>query len=138
MTEYNKVFLDTNPIIYVLEENKEFYDKVEEFLIQNVNADFVTSTVTVAEYFPHPIKEGKQEYVDAFNQFVETMDMAMLDISKDIAYKAAEIRAAYQGLKTMDALQLATAVISGCDVFLTNDQQLKQFQELIVVLVNEL
>ncbi len=30
----------------------------------------------------------------------------------------------------MDALQLAATVISGCNVFLTNDKQLRQYTEI--------
>ena len=35
-------------------------------------------------------------------------------------------------------MHLATSQIYGCDVFLTNDIQLKQFKEIPVVLVEEL
>ncbi len=38
----------------------------------------------------------------------------------------------------MDALQLATACLTGCDLFLTNDKQLKQFKEMKCVMVDEL
>ncbi len=38
----------------------------------------------------------------------------------------------------MDALQLATACIMGCDLFLTNDKQLRQFKEIKCVTVGEL
>ena len=37
----------------------------------------------------------------------------------------------------MDALQLATACISGCDLFLTNDKQLRQFKEMKCIIVDE-
>ena len=38
----------------------------------------------------------------------------------------------------MDALQLASAIQNHCDVFLTNDKQLKQGEEINVLLVDEL
>ncbi len=38
----------------------------------------------------------------------------------------------------MDALQLATACLSGCDLFLTNDKQLKQLKEINCITVEEL
>ena len=55
----------------------------------------------------------------------------------DIARRAAEIRAEYRDFKAMDALQLAAAVHADCDVFLTNDKQLRQFRELKCVTVEE-
>ena len=47
------------------------------------------------------------------------------------------IRAEYGYFKAMDALQLASACIHGCDLFLTNDKQLKQFKEIPCVTVEE-
>lgn len=38
----------------------------------------------------------------------------------------------------MDALQLAAASLAGCDLFLTNDKQLKQFGEIKCITVGEL
>lgn len=38
----------------------------------------------------------------------------------------------------MDALQIATACLSGCDILLTNDKQLKQFKEIKCITVEEL
>ncbi len=37
----------------------------------------------------------------------------------------------------MDALQLAAAVTASCDVFLTNDKQLRQFDGVRCVTVEE-
>ena len=55
-----------------------------------------------------------------------------------MAETAAQIRAKYSGIKAMDALQLASAITSGCDVFLTNDKQLRQVNEIQVLLVDDL
>lgn len=66
------------------------------------------------------------------------MDIEIKSIDKTIAEKAAQIRAEYKFFKTMDALQLATACLSECDLFLTNDKQLKQFKEINCITVVEL
>ncbi len=72
-----------------------------------------------------------------FKRLVETTDMEVVEIDQGIAQKAAQIRAEYKGFKAMDALQLATACIMGCDLFLTNDKQLKQFKDINCVTVDE-
>ena len=66
------------------------------------------------------------------------MDIEVCSIDKTIAEKAAQIRAGYKYFKTMDALQLATACLSGCDLFLTNDNQLRQFKEVKCVTIGEI
>lgn len=73
-----------------------------------------------------------------FNRLVATTDMEIMEINKGIAMKAAQIRAEYRGFKAMDALQLVAACLSGCDLFLTNDKQLKQFKEIRCITVGEL
>ena len=64
--------------------------------------------------------------------------MEIVEINQEIAKKAAQIRAEYKGFKGMDALKLAAACLSGCDLFLTNDKQLKQFKEIKCLTVSTL
>ena len=139
MTGYNKVFVDTTPLIYFLDNDVNFGEKTrlifEETLSEN--ATVLTSTITCTEYLVYPYRTGNQEKVKAFFEFLQDFDIPMVGIDVDIAKKAAEIRAEYKFFKAMDALQLATAICSNCDVFLTNDNQLRQFKELKCVTVEE-
>lgn len=64
--------------------------------------------------------------------------MDIVEINQEIAKKAAQIRAEYKGFKAMDALQLAVACLSGCDLFLTNDKQLRQYKDMKCITVEEL
>lgn len=70
--------------------------------------------------------------------FVDTINMDIVEINREIAKKAAQIRAVYKGFKAMDAIQLAVACFEGCDLFLTNDKQLRQFKEIKCITVDEL
>lgn len=56
------------------------------------------------------------------------MDKVFIDTSTTL--NAAKFRAKYAGLKSMDSLQLACAVNKNCSVFLTNDKQLCQVDEI--------
>lgn len=140
MTEFKKVFLDTSPFIYYLENNPQYHKRVKEFLAHCYAAEkeLITSVITVAEYCVYPYRTDHDELIQKFYLFLEDMDIDIVSIDKELAQKAAEIRAEYKGFKAMDALQLATACMTGCDVFLTNDRQLKQFTELNCMLVEEL
>ena len=77
-------------------------------------------------------------YIDSFHRLVDTLGMEIAEVDQEIAKKAAQIRAQYKSFKAMDALQLATACVTGCDLFLTNDKQLKQFAEIKCVTVDDL
>lgn len=60
-----------------------------------------------------------------------------MNIDPKIGQQAASLRVRY-GLKLPDALQIATAIASNCQAFLTNDAQLQRVTELRVLLVSEL
>ncbi len=55
-------------------------------------------------------------------------------LSREVIDRATEIRAQY-GFKTPDAIHLAAAVTSGCDVFLTNDHRLDRFNDITVNII---
>lgn len=90
------------------------------------------------EYFVFPYRNKEYSFIDMFNRLVDTTNMKIVEINQEIAKKAAQIRAEYKGFKAMDALQLAVACLSECDFFLTNDKQLKQFDEINCLTVEEL
>jgi predicted nucleic acid-binding protein len=54
-----------------------------------------------------------------------------------VSQKAALIRVRY-GLKLPDALQVATALVAGCDAFLTNDVVLQRVTELRILVLSAL
>ena len=138
MIESKKIFIDTAPIIYYLQSSELYYDSMKEFWKKYDECDYVTSTITITEYLTYPYKQRDTQLVSSFYAFLNDMDIQIRSIDERIAEKAAKIRAEYKHFKTMDALQLATACITNCDLFLTNDKQLRQFKEIRCVTVDEL
>lgn len=113
MIDFKQAFIDAAPFIYFIEKdsnNPQYYKKVKDFF----------------------------KYINMFNRFVETTDMEVVEINQEIAKKAAQIRAEYKSFKAMDAFQLAVACLSKCDLFLSNDKQLKRFKEIKCITVDEL
>ena len=137
MTDFKRVFFDTAPFIYYLENDGDFKIKAKKVIADCEEADFVTSTVTVAEYLTGVFKNGDEKRTAEFRGLISEYDFEVIPISWDIAEEAAQIRAKYQGFKMMDSLQLATAKISGCDAFVSNDLQLKQYSDVNVLIVDE-
>ena len=143
MTDYKKVFVDTAPFIYFIEKdvnNPQYFEKVKKFFMNGYgsNKEFVTSVITMEEYFVFPYRNNNHTYIDMFNRLVATTNMEIVEINQEIAKKSAQIRAEYKGFKAMDAIQLATACITGCDLFLTDDKQLRQFKEIKCITVDQL
>lgn len=138
MTDFSKVFIDTAPIIYYLQNSELYYASMKAFWREYNECDYVTSTITITEYLTYPYKQEDAKLINSFYGFINDMDIQVKSIDERIADKAAQIRAEYKFFKTMDALQLATACITGCDLFLTNDKQLRQFKEVKCITTDEL
>lgn len=140
MTEFKRVFVDTAPIIYYLENSALYVDSIKNFFTKCLedNIQIVTSTITIEEYLVFPYGSGKEELADNFKRFIEYMSIKVVDIDSNIAEQGAKIRGKYKHFKAMDALQLATAIISECDMFFTNDKQLRQEKELPCMTMDDL
>ena len=119
MSVFNRIFLDTAPIIYYVERKPKLFETMQFFLRQNISADYFTSVVSIAEYFPYPFKQANaKKLVEEFERFVSQTDLTIVNIDRGIAMMSAQIRSKYVHFKTMDALQLAAALYTECDIFL--------------------
>lgn len=132
MTDYNKVFLDTAPVIYFLEKSDLYYEKMKLILQSFIDKDteLFTSAITFEEYEVGPLKSGNTQLIQNFERFIDDLGINVINIDQSIAAEAAFIRAKYTGFKAMDSLQLAAAISENCDLFLTNDKQLLQFTQM--------
>lgn len=90
------------------------------------------------EYLVYPIKNNELQKVEEFKSLIEALPIHIMFVRDDISYKAAEIRAHYPQIKPIDALHLATACECNCDVFFTNDKQLRQFEEIECLMVDDM
>ncbi len=138
-TGSKRVFLDTAPIIYFLDNHKLYGEKMALIIDELLKSEIamVSSVITAEEYLVYPLRMKSQKAVDAFFRFHNDYEIPLVPVSLEIAEKAADIRAVYTHFKSMDALQLASALMMKCDLFLTNDKRLKQFRELPCIIVDE-
>ena len=135
-----KVFFDTNPLIYFVSGYEPYYSKVFDFFTECIENDveFYTSTITDAEFLSKPFRDGNFDVVERYRIWLRKLDFLKCFITEQVAEKAAFVRAKYQSIKLADALQIAASLECNCDVFFTNDKQLKQITEIKVVYLGEL
>ena len=137
---FSKIYLDTAPLIYFLENHPRYALKVQDILQGNSSdgCKFATSVITNVEYLPKPMRENKQDLVFAYNALKSILNMEVISVIEDISMEAVKIRIKYPGIKALDSIHLASAVHSGCDAFLTNDEQLKQVSEIQILYLEEM
>ena len=134
-----RLYLDTAPVIYLVERNPQFFNRVCN-VFQQVDEGLLTvvaSPITLAEC---SVGAYRMEQPETASNFVECLTQEGTDfvqITAAIGDRAAQLRVKYN-LKLTDAFQIATALEAGCEAFLTNDTQLKRVTELRVLVISEL
>ena len=134
-----KKFIDTAPIIYIIEGHPKFADNTINLISESLlhGHTFITSVVTIMEFGVKPQKENRKDVLDRFNDFLNEINIVVENVDIEIAIKAYQLRAKYQFLKGMDALQIATALVTNCDEFITNDKKLSKIEEISIKLLEE-
>jgi predicted nucleic acid-binding protein len=134
------LFFDTMPFIYYVEESADYLSLVEPFFEWMNSGRFsgYTSVLTLTEVLAQPIKKANSGIQAAYSDLLfHSKNLTLIDIGDYIAEDAARLRAMYD-LKTPDALQIASALATECQAFLTNDKQLRRVTEIRVLVLDDL
>jgi predicted nucleic acid-binding protein len=98
----------------------------------------VTSLVTLLEVLVHPLRNGREDLAREYRGILlRSPGLTALPLGEEIAEEAARLRALH-GVKTPDAIQLATALLAGATWFLTNDRDVPPVPGLSVLIVDRL
>lgn len=124
------VLLDTSILIYYLEGVAPYYLLADEIFndIADENIRGFLSAISIAGFVTKPLADGNVATVERFKQFLSSLSIQVLEVTYEIAERAGKLRSQYSSLRTPDALIVATALENGCDVFVTNDKNLKKLE----------
>lgn len=133
------VALDTCVFIYFIEEHPQYLSIVEPIFIGinagNINA--VTSAITLMETLVLPYRRGNILLAKQYEALLRrSRGLRLVEITANTCLIAAQLRAAY-GIKTPDAIQLATSLTSKCSTFVTNDRGLPPIDGIHVVQIED-
>lgn len=128
-----RVYLDSAPIIYLVENVSPYVNRLIEKLSSEDMCQ-ICSDLSRLECRMKPLRDRESALVNAFDTYFDEIIGETVPLSRTVIDRATEIRARY-GFKTPDALHLASAIIAQCDLFLTNDKQLQKFNEITVEVV---
>ena len=128
-----RIYLDTAPIIYTIEQ-VPLYAATVDARLSVPGIVRVASDLTRMECRVKPLRDGNADLLKDYDDYFEETVAEIVALSREVIDRATEIRAQY-GFKTPDAIHLAATVVSGCDVFLTNDQQLNRFSDIAIEIV---
>ncbi|MCX5750065.1 MAG: PIN domain-containing protein [Candidatus Saganbacteria bacterium] len=138
--ENSLVALDTALFIYHFEKENNFFP-VTSFVFEQIESgriSAVTTVISLAEILVKPMQLGSVQAIEDYQIILNNFPhLTILNIDQKLTFVAAELRASY-GVKLPDALQIAGGLVSGANIFLTNDKKLKKVKEIKVITLSEL
>lgn len=124
-----RVYLDTNALIYAIEGNPATQPPSVAALMRAVSRNEVTAYASLlvrAEVLVLPLRTGNQPQIEFYRRLLdESGPIRMAALTPVVADAAAALRADYPALKLVDALHLTAAIEAGCRSFVSGDVRLR-------------
>lgn len=136
----NRVYLDANIWIYALEGYPAFIQDLTQLFqsIDQGNLSVVTSELSLAEALVKPYQNQDLAQQVIYKQFIRSsQQLSVIPVSRDVLIEAARLRASIN-IKLPDAIHAATALLTQCSTFLTNDKRFQVVPNLSVVLLSQI
>jgi predicted nucleic acid-binding protein len=129
--------LDTSVFIYHVEAHPQYLSITQEILagVQEGQWLGITSTVTVMELTVRPRQLGHTEVARDYEALlVHFPHLTLLDVTRDVAREAAQLRANFR-IRPADALQIGAALVNHATAFVTNDHALRRVNSILDVVI---
>ncbi|OGC51636.1 hypothetical protein A2982_02030 [candidate division WWE3 bacterium RIFCSPLOWO2_01_FULL_39_13] len=134
-----KIYIDTALYIYILNQDNGFSyvsSKIFNYCEENkitINA----STIILTELLQHSkIQSDSSKKTNIKRIFLSTPNLQIIGVDITIAEYSAILAATYN-LRVPDSVHLATAILSECEAFVTNDKKLKRVKEIDCILMDK-
>lgn len=140
ITVSGPIYLDTNIFIYALEGYSVFRPTLTALFesLDRQELTAVTSELTLAEALVKPLLDRHAEREAAYLQVLQSSSsLLVVPVSRAVLIAAARLRAEAD-LKLPDAIHVATAQLSTCSTFLTNDARIPSVPGLTIRQLSEL
>ncbi|NML17693.1 type II toxin-antitoxin system VapC family toxin [Azohydromonas caseinilytica] len=117
-----RVYVDTCLLIYWVEGQGALAQAATAWLVAHQDAVLCVSPLVRLEVLVKPLRGDQHALVQAYDELLA--QQVWLPIGDEVFAQALDLRVRH-GLKTPDALHLATALHHGCSELWTNDDRLK-------------
>jgi predicted nucleic acid-binding protein len=134
------VYFDSNALIYSVETHPTYWHLLEPVWLaaQQGTLTIVTSELAIVETLVGPLRSGDALLIGAYQDLYQSPDVLLLPISTGILRESARLRAQIASFRTPDAIHGATALASGCTMFLTNDRVFRQIPSIATTILDDL
>ncbi len=137
LSDHTHLGLDTAVFIYHLEQHPRYFPLTRTLLagVETGRWTACTSVVTLMELTVRPWQLNRPETAEQYEAALAHFpNLRLVDVNRKVARQAAQLRARFR-LRPADAIQAATALVSGATLLVTNDRGLARLSPLLAVLM---
>lgn len=136
MSGINKIFIDTNILIYFLEKNRDLFEKSKDFfkICDDNKIQIWVSSLSIAEFLVWVYWKWKSDS-DLFD-LLENLGIQIHALDLKEAKKTARLRSLFNE-KLPDLVHIACAIENWYEYFLSNDQNLKKVIDISAISLEE-
>jgi len=134
---HQQIGLDTSIFIYHFEAHPHYLPFTQAVLqhVQSGKSKGLVSTVTLTELTVHAWRKNRADIARQYEVLLLNFpNLRLVDVTRDVARKAAQLRAGHN-LRPADALQVATAIVYGATIWVSNDKKLKRLGAEIEIMI---
>lgn len=139
MPEDGLVYIDTNILIYSVERVEPYRTLLAPLWerAQVGDCEVVSSESIVIEALVKPLRDRNAALVRFLTDMFDAAEIRLIPATRSHWENGARIRTD-TGLKSADALHVATALEANCDLFITNDADFRRVEGLPTVVLSDL
>jgi predicted nucleic acid-binding protein len=131
------VYFDTNIFIYLFEGSATFHSQILELqsLVEHQEITVISCDLVYSELLP-PIVHDTGAMQTLLNFLNDSAAFTIVPVNRETFIHAGILRGE-TGMKTPDALHVASAMQAECDFFLTNDKKLQTPDKLEKIIISD-
>jgi predicted nucleic acid-binding protein len=132
------VYVDTAVLIYSVEANPNYREILRPLWLKLKASELevISSELSLMEVLIVPLRNNDTALVNDYEQLMLEGDIQLIPISQTILKEAARLRAT-TNLRTPDAIHAATAMNTGCTLFLSNDRGFRAIPNLSAIILQD-
>lgn len=134
-----RLYLDAAIFIYLIENPSNYslaLNDLRSFMLASPGQSF-TSELTHCEVLAKPFALRDPRLIRLYESLLlESGAIAVVPTTREIYLRAAMLRGEF-GLKTPDAIHMASAIESGCTAFLTNDRRIRGPKQMAILTMSD-
>jgi len=140
LADHRIVLLDSCIWIYFLEDHPLHADRIERMLRSagKAKTELLVSELSLMEIVTGPLRQGNRRISGEYQLYLDRFPgLRLIPISRAILLRAAHLRVRY-GMKTPDAIIIATAINEGATLVVSNDRSWRSVKETEVLVMDRL